>query len=115
MPASRRERLVAHFVDDGFGAQRVARVHGLREAHLVPAQVGHGRARVVSATETPTIRLNVKQLLTIRLAELGALHVLLVEVQRRGIVRQRAEEQVVRFGHRAPQHVLEAHATLNSS
>src|SRR5260221_1387699 len=89
----------------GLGINRVAGEHRRREAHLVPAKVGHGLLADVGdahAGDNGERQAGVDQ----RPLELGGGAVGGVDVQRVLVHRQQREPGVVRLGQRAPRPVL---------
>ena len=87
-------------------AQRIAMEYRTREAHLVPAEIGDRGAERGIADGNADHQSQREHRIDQPLAVFGGAHVLLVEVQLRGIVRHRRENDVVGLGHGAPDGVL---------
>src|SRR4030095_7805258 len=98
----------AHFDDFALDMNRIAVKHRLGKAHLVPAQIGDRGAQGGVADGEAHDQAQRERAVDDALLELGVLAaVLLVQMQRRGIHRQRAEEYVVGLGDRPANGVRE--------
>ena len=109
-PGNRRIPLVRppQLGDLGLDSQRVAVEHRLREAYLVPAEVGHRRPERRIAHGDADHEAEGEGVVDEPLAELGFRPAtFLVEVQQRRVARQAVEPDVVRPRDRPPDGVLE--------
>ena len=113
MPLSGPRLARAHVDHFALDVNRVAVEHGPREAHLVPAEIADRRAERGVADRDADDEAERERAVDDARAELGVLlAILLVEMQRRGVHRERAEERVVGFGDGASQRVAEHVADL---
>src|SRR5690606_8137179 len=97
-PVIRPRLAVSKFKDFGFNVDRIPVEQRLRETHLVPPEVRHRGSRGGIAYGDPDHESECQAAVHQRLAELSVPAVLGIDVNRRGIVGERAEPDVVSLG-----------------